>query len=200
MNRTDEQILTRIGQVLETEANAVRNLTQHVGPSWVQAVELLLACEGKVVVFGLGKSGHVGKKIAASLASLGTPAFFLHAAEAAHGDLGALDHRDVVIAISNSGTTAEVVARLEAIRQIGCPLIALTKDRQSPLGRAATVVLELPVEREADHLNLAPTVSSTLVLAAGDALAVTVAELKRFGRAEFGFRHPGGALGQAVNS
>jgi arabinose-5-phosphate isomerase len=194
-----EQILTATARVLQKEAEAIALTAGRLDDSWVQAVELMYRCRGKVVVFGLGKTGHVGRKIAASLASLGTPAFFLHAAEAAHGDLGMLDRNDVVLAISYSGETAEVVARLGYIRDLGVPLIALTKTASSSLGRAATVVLELPVEGEADHLNLAPTCSSTVALAAGDALAVAVAELRQLTREDFGLRHPGGALGKAVN-
>lgn len=195
----DARIEATLARVLRAEAAAVAAAAERVNTDWVRAVELIVACRGKVVLFGIGKTGHVGKKLAATFASLGTPAFFLHAAEAAHGDLGMLSPGDVVIAISNSGETGEVTVRLGYVRELGCPLIALTRSSGSTLGRAADVCIELPVEREADANNLAPTVSSTLALAAGDALAVAAAEVRGFSREEFGRRHPGGALGKQVN-
>lgn len=198
MNRPEQVIATTV-RVLRAEAAALTVAADQVDERWVQAVELLAACTGKVIIFGIGKTGHVGRKIAASLSSLGTPSFFLHAAEAAHGDLGVVTPTDIVVAISNSGETVEVVSRLSYFAELGCTVIALTRSAQSTLGRAATICLELPSEGEADLNNLAPTVSSTLALAAGDALAVAVAEVKGFSRNDFGKRHPGGALGKIAN-
>lgn len=191
-------VRTALERVLRLEAEAVANAASHIDARWVEAVHLLAGCRGRVVLFGLGKTGHVARKIAATMASLGTPACFVHAAEAAHGDLGMITKDDVVLAISNSGETTEVVERLREIADIGAPVIALTRSDCSTLGRAAQVCLSLPVDSEADHLNLAPTVSSTLALAAGDALAVAVAEQRGFTVADFGCRHPGGSLGRVT--
>lgn len=196
----NEQTVREIaGRVLRAEAEALHQVAAHLDGRWARAVDLLFSCRGKVAVLAVGKSGHVGRKLAATLSSLGTPAFFLHAGEAAHGDLGMLARGDVVLAISNSGETPEVVTHLDTIRRLGYPLIALTRSAASTLGRAADVCLELPVAREADHLNLAPTVSTTVALAAGDALAVALAERRGLTRQQFAERHPGGVLGQIAS-
>jgi len=184
--------------VLETEAAAVRALEPRLGDSFVAACKLLLACEGRVVVSGMGKSGHVGNKIAATLASTGTPSFFLHPAEAGHGDIGMITARDVFIAISNSGETAELTVLLPVIKRLDVPLIAFTGRAQSTLGRAATLVLDISVPAEACPLNLAPTASTTAALAMGDALAVTVLEARGFTEEDFARSHPGGSLGRRL--
>lgn len=184
--------------MLETEAAAVRALEPRLGDSFVAACKLLLACEGRVVVSGMGKSGHVGNKIAATLASTGTPSFFLHPAEAGHGDIGMITARDVFIAISNSGETAELTVLLPVIKRLDVPLIAFTGRAQSTLGRAATLVLDISVPAEACPLNLAPTASTTAALAMGDALAVTVLEARGFTEEDFARSHPGGSLGRRL--
>lgn len=189
-------VRAELRRVVIEEAQALTRLADQIDDCWVKAVRLLAGCKGRIVVTGVGKSGHVGRKIAASLASLGSPALFVHAGEAAHGDLGMMVTGDVVIALSNSGETSELKAILPSLQAQALPLIVITSRPTSTLGRAATVCLETPVEREADYLGLAPTVSSTSALAAGDALAVAVARLKQFTTADFGRRHPGGALGR----
>ena len=193
-----QRALQRARAVLETEAAAVRALEPRLGDSFVAACKLLLACEGRVVVSGMGKSGHVGNKIAATLASTGTPSFFLHPAEAGHGDIGMITARDVFIAISNSGETAELTVLLPVIKRLDVPLIAFTGRAQSTLGRAATLVLDISVPAEACPLNLAPTASTTAALAMGDALAVTVLEARGFTEEDFARSHPGGSLGRRL--
>ena len=153
-----------------------------------------------MVVTGVGKSGHVGKKIAATLASLGTPAFFLHAAEGVHGDLGMITNKDIVLAISYSGESSEVLALLPSIQEIGAKMIALTGGLSSTLAQRAQVVLDTSVEREADHLGLAPTASTTATMALGDALAITLAAQSGFTKKDFYRFHPGGSLGQKLYS
>lgn len=167
-----DQLLVRGRRVLETEVAAVAALQARLGTAFVEACRLLHGCTGRVVVTGMGKSGHVGNKIAATLASTGTPAFFLHPAEASHGDIGMLTHDDVVIAISNSGETAELLTILPGIKRLGIPLIAMTGRPQSTLGKAAAAILDVSVAEEACPHNLAPTASTTATLAMGDALAV----------------------------
>jgi len=193
-----QRALQRARAVLETEAAAVRALEPRLGDSFVAACKLLLACEGRVVVSGMGKSGHVGNKIAATLASTGTPSFFLHPAEAGHGDIGMITARDVFIAISNSGETAELTVLLPVIKRLDVQLIAFTGRAQSTLGRAATLVLDISVPAEACPLNLAPTASTTAALAMGDALAVTVLEARGFTEEDFARSHPGGSLGRRL--
>jgi arabinose-5-phosphate isomerase len=168
--------------------------------SFVDAVQLIQQCEAKVVVSGVGKSGLIGRKIAASLASTGTPAFFVHASEAVHGDSGMIEARDVVILLSNSGETSEVLNLLPVLEQIGCKKIAITSGRDSTLARACDLALIYTYEREADHLNLAPTTSAVLMLIIGDALAVTLSVLKGFGQKDFYRYHPGGSLGAQLSN
>ena len=179
-------------RVIENEAAAVLALGERIDDRFAKACRLILSCKGRVVVTGMGKSGHIGGKIAATLASTGTPAFFLHPAEAIHGDLGVLQADDVVLALSRSGETDEILRLLEAIKRIGARLIALTGHRASTLGSAADVVLECRVSEEACPLNLAPTASTTASLALGDALAMTVLVAKGFKQDDFANLHPGG--------
>jgi len=197
---TDETrtLIERGRRVLAIEARAVADLEQRLGPEFAAACALLLACEGRVVVTGMGKSGHVGNKIAATLASTGTPSFFLHPGEAMHGDIGMITARDVVLALSNSGETDELVAILPVIKRLDVPLIALTGSRDSTLGRYASVMLDVSVPQEACSLNLAPTASTTATLAMGDALAVAVLEARGFTPEDFARSHPGGTLGRRL--
>lgn len=184
---------------LAAEAAALQQLAERAGEEYERAIALIRNTQGKVVVVGIGKSGHVGRKIAASLSSTGTPAFFVHAAEAVHGDSGMIEPRDTVILLSNSGETAEVLNALAIVQQIGAPRIAITKNAQSTLARGCDAALTYSYEREADHLGLAPTTSALLQLAIGDALAVTLCELRQFTNADFYLYHPGGSLGKQLS-
>ncbi len=192
------QLLARGRLVLETEIAAVSALQDHLGKTFVAACQLVHDCGGRVVVTGMGKSGHIGKKIAATLASTGTPSFFLHPAEASHGDIGMITREDAVIAISNSGETAELITILPVIKRLGVPMIAMTGKLHSTLAKAATVVLDVSVPAEACPHNLAPTASTTATLAMGDALAVAVLEARGFSEQDFARSHPGGALGRRL--
>jgi arabinose-5-phosphate isomerase len=185
-------------RTLEIEAEALMQLRGHQGPSFAAAVQAMLRCSGRVIVMGMGKSGHVGGKIAATLASTGTPAFFVHPAEASHGDLGMITVADVVVAISNSGESEELSALLPALRRMGVTLVAMTGKTGSTLARHADVVLSNEVEREACPLNLAPTASTTAQLALGDALAVALLDARGFREEDFARSHPGGALGRRL--
>lgn len=180
------------------ERDAVARLSQAINADFARACQLLLACEGRVIVTGMGKSGHVARKIAATLASTGTPAFFVHPGEASHGDMGMITGKDVVIALSNSGTTAEVVTLLPLIKRLGVPLISMTGNRYSTLSQAADVHLDASVEQEACPLDLAPTSSTTVSLVLGDALAISLLEARGFTAEDFAFSHPGGALGRRL--
>jgi len=193
-----EQALRLARQTLDTEAEAILGLKRRLGAPFVQAVRLMLDVRGRVVVMGMGKSGHIGRKMAATLASTGTPALFLHAGEALHGDLGMVRPDDVVVAISNSGESDELVAILPVIKRLGVALVAMTGDVDSTLARHAEVVLDCSVEREACPLNLAPTASSTAQLAMGDALAVALLDARGFRAEDFALSHPGGALGRKL--
>ncbi|AJP56241.1 arabinose-5-phosphate isomerase [Pandoraea vervacti] len=185
-------------EVLRTEADAIERVSAHLDDSFFEAVSLLLACKGRVVVTGMGKSGHIGRKLAATFASTGTPAFFVHPAEASHGDLGMITADDVVVALSNSGETGELVSILPMIKRIGAKLIAMTGNAASSLGRLSDVHLDAHVEKEACPLGLAPTASTTAALALGDALAVTLLDARGFGAEDFARSHPGGALGRRL--
>ncbi|MCJ7547293.1 MAG: KpsF/GutQ family sugar-phosphate isomerase [Deltaproteobacteria bacterium] len=191
-------IIKRAKQVLQIEAKAIEQLVGRINEQFVQAVDLLLACEGKVVVTGVGKSGIIGQKIASTLASTGTPAFFLHPTEGSHGDLGMLGKKDIVVAISNSGETDELSQILPLIKRYGNKLIALTGKAKSTLARAGDVVLDVSVEEEACPLGLAPTASTTATLAMGDALAVVLLEKRGFKKDDFAILHPGGKLGKRL--
>lgn len=184
--------------VIETEARALASLAKRVDHSFAEACRLMLQCEGRVVVTGMGKSGHVGRKIAATLASAGTPSFFMHPGEASHGDLGMLTGHDVVLAISNSGGTSEIVTILPLIKRLGVPLITLTGDEQSRMAEVSDVNIDVGVEKEACPLGLAPTASTTATLAMGDALAVALLEARGFSAEDFARSHPGGRLGRRL--
>ncbi|WP_421953656.1 KpsF/GutQ family sugar-phosphate isomerase [Polaromonas sp.] len=193
-----EQAQALARKTFEIEAAAVLGLAGRVGPEFAQAVQLMLACRGRVVVMGMGKSGHIGRKIAATLASTGTPAMFVHPAEASHGDLGMVTAADVVLAISNSGETAELTEVLPVLIRQGVPLVAITGGMQSALARQARVTLDSSVAQEACPLNLAPTASTTAQLAMGDALAVALLDARGFREEDFARSHPGGALGRKL--
>lgn len=191
--------LAAAGAALQTEAAALDSFAQTFETNLKPALELIVECKGSVVITGLGKSGLVGAKIAATLSSTGTPSFFLHAADALHGDSGSLNAADVLIAISNSGETAEVVAIAQMAKSWSNKVIAITKATNSSLAKTADATIHIAFEREADPLNLAPTTSTTLTIAAGDALASALMAHRGFTSANFGKFHPGGALGQATN-
>ncbi|MEP7243194.1 MAG: KpsF/GutQ family sugar-phosphate isomerase [Gammaproteobacteria bacterium] len=194
----DAQLLTSARRALGIEAQAVEALLPKLDQRFAAACRLCLACQGRVVVTGMGKSGHIGGKIAATLASTGTPAFFLHPAEASHGDLGMITRSDVVLAISNSGETPELVLLLPHLKRLGVPLIVMTGGGAATLAKAATVVLDVSVPQEACPLNLAPTASTTATLALGDALAVAMLDARGFTEKDFAHSHPGGSLGRRL--
>ena len=192
------QLLQLARDTLDIEAAALQGLKTRLDERFVRAVEMMLTVKGRVVVTGMGKSGHIGRKIAATLASTGTPAMFVHPAEASHGDLGMIKVVDVVLAISNSGESDELVAILPVLKRQGVPLIAMTGGLQSSLARHADVVLDSSVEKEACPLNLAPTASTTAQLALGDALAVALLDARGFKPEDFARSHPGGSLGRRL--
>jgi arabinose-5-phosphate isomerase len=196
MNDTKLQQLARA--VLDTEAKAVAELANRIGPEFLAACKMMLACRGRIVVLGMGKSGHIGDKIAATLASTGSPAFFVHPGEASHGDMGMITRDDVVLALSNSGETSEILTILPLIKRLGVPLVALTGKPNSTLAQAADAHLDVSVEKEACPLGLAPTSSTTAALAMGDALAVALLESRGFTADDFALSHPGGALGRRL--
>ena len=195
---TSADILAMARRTLEIEATAVSKLLERLDTGFLKAVEILLACKGRVVVSGMGKSGHIGGKIAATLASTGTPAFFMHPAEASHGDLGMITGDDVVIALSNSGESAEIAGIVPLIKRRGAKLISITGNPASTLGREADIHLNAGVEQEACPHNLAPTASTTAALALGDALAVATLFARGFTAEDFARTHPGGALGRRL--
>lgn len=199
MQNTEADKFKALGRaVIETERAALAALIGRIDDQFARACALLLACAGRVVVIGMGKSGHIGGKIAATLASTGTPAFFVHPGEASHGDLGMITAADVVMALSNSGETDEVLALLPVIKRLNTPLLALTGRAASTLARAATVNIDISVDKEACPLGLAPTASTTAALAMGDALAIALLKARGFGEADFARSHPGGALGRRL--
>ena len=181
-------------RTIEIERSALAELPERIGPEFEQACRIMLDCSGRVAVTGMGKSGHIGNKIAATLSSTGTPAFYVHPAEAAHGDIGMITGADVVLAISNSGATAEIIALLPMLGRRGIPLIAMTGEAGSELARSATVNLDASVREEACPLGLAPTSSTTAALVLGDALAMSLLEARGFSIDDFGHLHPGGDL------
>jgi arabinose-5-phosphate isomerase len=191
-------LLALARQVLDIEADALRALATRLDHGFADAVQLILACTGRVVVSGMGKSGHVGSKIAATLASTGTPAFFMHPGEASHGDLGMIAPNDVVLALSNSGESNEIVSIVPLIKRRGAKLIAMTGHPGSTLAREADVHLNAAVDKEACPLNLAPTASTTAALALGDALAVALLDARGFSADDFARTHPGGSLGRRL--
>ena len=185
-------------RTFEIEARALQALSARQGEGFTRAVQAMLECRGRTVVMGMGKSGHVGRKIAATLASTGTPAFFVHPGEASHGDLGMVTPGDVVLAISNSGESEELAAILPAVRRLGVTLVAMTGKAESTLARHADIVLSSAVDQEACPLNLAPTASTTAQMALGDALAVALLDARGFEQADFARSHPGGSLGRKL--
>ncbi|MBS0327551.1 MAG: KpsF/GutQ family sugar-phosphate isomerase [Proteobacteria bacterium] len=193
-----KRALSLARNVLDTEARAIAALAQRLAGPFVTAVELMLACRGRVVVSGIGKSGHVARKVAATLASTGTPAFFVHPAEASHGDLGMITSDDVVVMLSNSGETDELLMLAPHLKRQGARVIALTGNRESSLAQAADVHLDAAVDGEAGPLGLAPTASTTAALALGDALALALLDARGFSVEDFARSHPGGALGRRL--
>ena len=194
----DAQLLAYGRRALEIEAQAVATLAPRLDSGFAAACRICLGCDGRVVVTGMGKSGHIARKIAATFASTGTPSFFLHPAEAGHGDLGMITRTDVVVAISNSGETPELVLLLPHLKRLAVPLIVLVGKVDSTLGRAASVAVDVSVPEEACPLNLAPTASTTATLAMGDALAVSVLEARGFTEQDFAMSHPSGTLGRQL--
>jgi arabinose-5-phosphate isomerase len=195
---SSEHLLTLARQVLDIEADALRALSTRLDSGFADAVNLILACNGRVVVSGMGKSGHIGGKIAATLASTGTPAFFMHPGEASHGDLGMIAPNDVVLALSNSGESNEIVSIVPLIKRRGAKLIAMTGNPHSTMAHEADVHLDASVDKEACPLNLAPTASTTAALALGDALAVALLDARGFSADDFARTHPGGSLGRRL--
>ncbi|MFT4191788.1 MAG: KpsF/GutQ family sugar-phosphate isomerase [Comamonas sp.] len=198
MTLDTQRVLALAQDALEIEAAAVSGLRGRLGASFIAAVELVLDCRGRIVVMGMGKAGHVGRKIAATLASTGTPAFFVHPGEAAHGDLGMVQPDDVLLAISNSGESDELLVLLPVLKRQGVKVIAMTGGARSSLATHADIVLDSSVDREACPLNLAPTASTTAQMALGDALAVVLLGLRGFAKEDFARSHPGGALGRRL--
>lgn len=194
----DAALLASGRRTLASAQSAIGAISQRLDGRFARACRALLACEGRVIVTGMGKSGHIAGKIAATLASTGTPAFFLHPAEAGHGDLGMITRADLLLALSNSGETAEILVLLPHLKRLGLPLIALTGKGDSTLAQAATIALDAAVDQEACPHNLAPTTSTTAALALGDALAVAVLEARGFSAEDFAHRHPGGTLGRRL--
>ncbi len=194
----DADPLKSAERVLRIEAEAIASLVDRLGESFLRALEILKACQGRVVVTGIGKSGLVGRKIVATLASTGTPALFLHPAEGAHGDLGMVARGDVLLVVSNSGETDEIVGLVPAIKRLGIPLLVMTGNRQSTLAYDGDVVLDVSVKEEACPLDLTPTASTTAALAMGDALAVALLELRGLREEDFALFHPGGMLGRRL--
>ena len=197
-NVDDARLLQLAHDTLDIEANALLGLKKKLSSSFVQAVRAVLKVRGRVVIMGMGKSGHVGRKIAATLASTGTPAMFVHPAEASHGDLGMVKEIDLVLAISNSGESDELAAILPVLKRQGVPLVAMTGGAQSTLARHADIVLDSSVDKEACPLNLAPTASTTAQMALGDALAVALLDARGFKAEDFARSHPGGSLGRRL--
>jgi len=193
-----DKVISLAQAVIETEADAVRHLATRIDDAFFRACEHMLHCTGRIVVTGMGKSGQIGGKIAATLASTGTPAFFVHPGEASHGDLGMITRQDVVLALSNSGETDEILTILPLIKRLGVPLIALTGNPASRLAEEADVHLDVSVEKEACPLGLAPTSSTTATLVIGDALAVSLLESRGFTADDFALSHPGGRLGKRL--
>ena len=191
-------MLLEAKSVFEKEIAAIEKTKDHMGEVFLRFVETIMRCDGKIILTGMGKAGHIARKIAATFSSLGTPSFYIHPAESLHGDLGMVTDKDVVIAISHSGESAEVVRMIPAIRKIGATLLSITGDAQSTLARHSDVAEVLPQMEEACHLGLAPTSSTTAALVYGDALAITISQMKDFKSEDFGLYHPAGALGRKL--
>ncbi len=195
---TLSKIIDTAKEVLDIEAKAILRLKDSIGEDFDKAIDILYNCKGRVIVTGMGKSGIIGKKIAATMSSTGTPTYFLHPAESTHGDSGVITRNDVIIAISNSGETQELMNLLPLIKRFGCPLIGMTGNTNSTLGKTSDVTLDISVEKEADTLGKAPTSSTTATLAMGDALAVCLMEKKGFTKEDFLMFHPSGKLGKGL--
>jgi arabinose-5-phosphate isomerase len=193
-----ERILAEGKTVLRSGGQCLLVMASNLGDRFVAAVETILACQGMVILTGIGKTGHVAQKISATLASTGTPSIYLHPGDALHGDLGRVSAKDVVLALSNSGASSEIIRLIQPIKSIGTPILAVTSDAESPLAREADVALCYDAPEEAGHLGLAPTTSTTLMLALGDALAMAALSQRNFSPAEFARFHPGGALGRSL--
>ncbi|PLS31282.1 isomerase [Bifidobacterium margollesii] len=191
-------VMQSIRQVIDSEIDAVRQVAGEIDDSFVRAVEMIVGCKGKVIFTGVGKSGHIGEKLAATFASVGISSFFMHSTEAVHGDLGMVTADDLVIAISNSGETAETLRVIPVLKVKKTPMISMTGNNESTLAKAADVALEIHVDREADDFNLAPTNSTTAVLVVGDSLGLTASRIIGFDDYGFGLNHPGGALGRRL--
>lgn len=198
MKLNDDKLRALGLAVIQVETQAVAALAERINDEFVSACKLMFTCSGRIVVTGMGKSGHIAGKIAATLASTGTPAFFMHPGEASHGDLGMIVKKDVVLALSNSGETGEIVTILPIIKRLGIPLIAMTGNPTSTLAQEATVHINVSVAQEACPLGLAPTSSTTVALVMGDALAVSLLEARGFTRDDFALSHPGGSLGKRL--
>jgi arabinose-5-phosphate isomerase len=198
MKINNQQLRNLAVAVIETEATSIGQLTERIDDDFIRACQYMLNCKGRIVVTGMGKSGHVGSKIAATLASTGTPAFFVHPGEASHGDLGMITSKDVVLASSNSGETEEILTIVPIIKRLGVPLIGLIGKSDSSLAREATVFIDVSVEKEACPLGLAPTASTTATLVMGDALAIALLEARGFSAEDFARSHPGGRLGRRL--
>ena len=199
MTTTEAEKLKSLGlAVINTELEAISNLPARIDDSFVAACQHLLHCDGRIIVIGMGKSGHIGGKIASTLASTGSPAFFVHPGEASHGDLGMITDKDVVLALSNSGETSEILTILPLIKRLGIPLIVMTGKADSTLAKSASTYLDISVDKEACPLGLAPTSSSTVALVMGDALAIALLEARGFTSEDFALSHPGGDIGRRL--
>lgn len=194
----NSEVMESLKNVIKVESESLSKLSNSIDETYTEAIKLLNDCTGKVVITGVGKSGHIGKKIAATFSSTGTPSFFMHSTEGVHGDLGMITENDVVILISNSGETDEVLSLISTIEKIKAKMISITSNKNSTLGKNVDVSLEYSYLEEADNLKLAPTSSSTMTLVIGDALAVTLSKLKDFKKGDFHLYHPGGSLGKKL--
>lgn len=197
---TNDEILESLKEVIEIENESLKELSEDLNDSYLEALNLLENCTGKVIITGVGKSGHIGRKMAATFASTGTSSFFMHSTEGVHGDLGMVTEDDVVVALSNSGETKEVFNLLPSLKKINAQVISITSNKDSLLGKNVDVSLDYGYLREADYLQLAPTTSSTIMLVIGDALAITLAKMKGFTKEDFHLYHPGGKLGEQLNN
>ena len=195
---TDQEILKKAKEQILAEADALKMVSEEVDDSYAKAVNAILDCKGRLIITGLGKTGHVGSKIAATFASLGVPSFFVHSCESLHGDMRMITKDDVVIMISNSGKSKEILNMLPSLKIIGAKTISITRSKDNPLALGTEIAITVDAGKEIDHLGLAPTSSSTAALAVGDALATIVCEIKEFKKEDFALSHPGGALGQQL--
>lgn len=187
-----------IKKAIQVERDAISELLEHYSDQYDQICQLMMECKGKIVFIGVGKSGHIGKKLAATFSSTGTPSFFVHATEAVHGDLGMIESKDIAVLISNSGNTSEIINTIPTLQRIGCKRIAFTSGKESELAKQCAYQIFYPKLSEADHLKLAPTTSSTLTLVVGDAIACALSEAKSFENKDFLLYHPAGSLGKKL--